>query len=114
MKRRSFLKMAAAAVGLAVTPILFEEQHGCFDGEGILWKTETFPDGHTYGSQADLFIPELWARESLAILQENMAISQLVHRDFTDEIQNQDSRVTLDMVPGEFVFDPEMKTVMLD
>lgn len=29
----------------------------------------------------DAFIPEEWARESLAILTENMVIAKLVHRD---------------------------------
>jgi hypothetical protein len=30
----------------------------------------------------DAFIPEFWAQETLAILQENMVIANLVHRDF--------------------------------
>jgi len=34
----------------------------------------------------DAFIPELWARESLAILEENMVLGNLVHRDFGDLI----------------------------
>lgn len=33
------------------------------------------------------FIPELWAAEGLAILQENMVIANLVHRDFENEIR---------------------------
>ena len=33
------------------------------------------------------FIPELWANEGLAILQENMVIANLVHRDFENEIR---------------------------
>ena len=33
------------------------------------------------------FIPELWASEGLAILQENMVIANLVHRDFENEIR---------------------------
>lgn len=33
------------------------------------------------------FVPELWAAEGLAILQENMVIANLVHRDFENEIR---------------------------
>ena len=36
----------------------------------------------------EAFIPELWARESIAILFENMVIAGLVHRDFEQEIRN--------------------------
>ena len=38
-------------------------------------------------SGANGFIPELWASEGLAILQENMVIANLVHRDFENEIR---------------------------
>lgn len=34
------------------------------------------------------YIPELWANESLAILEENMVIGNLVHRDFENVIAN--------------------------
>ena len=36
----------------------------------------------------DAFIPELWANEGLAILEENMVIANLVHRDFENEIKD--------------------------
>jgi len=45
------------------------------------WKT-------VYANDFDAFIPELWASESLAILEENMVVGQLVHRDFSPEIAN--------------------------
>lgn len=32
------------------------------------------------------WVPELWAAETLAILEENMVIGQLVHTDFEDEV----------------------------
>ena len=35
----------------------------------------------------DAYVPEIWARESLMILRENMVMANLVHRDFEDEIQ---------------------------
>jgi len=34
----------------------------------------------------DAFVPEIWAREALEILFENMVVSNLVHRDFESEI----------------------------
>lgn len=34
----------------------------------------------------DAFIPELWAQESLMILEANMVAAQLVHRDFSPQI----------------------------
>lgn len=34
------------------------------------------------------FIPALWANESIAILEENMVVSNLIHRDFENVIQN--------------------------
>jgi hypothetical protein len=35
-----------------------------------------------YANDVDALIPELWAQESLAILEENMVAANLVHRDF--------------------------------
>lgn len=39
-----------------------------------------------YANDNDCMIPELWAQESLAILEENMVMARLVHRDFSDEV----------------------------
>jgi N4-gp56 family major capsid protein len=36
-----------------------------------------------YANDNDALIPELWAQESLAILEENMVMANLVHRDFS-------------------------------
>ncbi len=36
-----------------------------------------------YANDNDALIPELWAEESLAILEENMVMANLVHRDFS-------------------------------
>lgn len=41
-----------------------------------------------FANDNDAYIPELWANEGLAILEENMVIANLVHRDFEDEIRN--------------------------
>jgi hypothetical protein len=39
-----------------------------------------------YANDNDALIPELWAQEGLAILEENMVMAQLVHRDFSMEV----------------------------
>lgn len=39
-----------------------------------------------HANDNDALIPEMWASESLAILEENMVMAHLVHRDFEDEI----------------------------
>ncbi len=36
----------------------------------------------------DAFVPEMWANEGLAILQENQVMANLVHRDFSMEVAN--------------------------
>lgn len=39
-----------------------------------------------FANDNDAYIPEIWAAESLMILQNNMVTSNLVHRDFSNEI----------------------------
>lgn len=41
-----------------------------------------------YANDNDAFIPEKWAMEGLAILEENMVMARLVHRDFSNEVAN--------------------------
>ncbi len=41
----------------------------------------------------DLFIPELWAKECLLILEENMIVANIVYRDFVEKVN-----VTLPML----------------
>lgn len=53
---------------------------------------EGFPDAYT---------PELWANESIALLEENMVMGNLVHRDFEPLIQ-QFGDVVNTRKPGEF------------
>ena len=36
----------------------------------------------------DALVPEEWARQSLAILEENMVVALLIHRDFPDDQAN--------------------------
>ena len=40
----------------------------------------------SYANDNDALIPELWARESIAVLEENMVMGQLVHRDFSMDV----------------------------
>jgi len=49
----------------------------------------------------DAFIPEFWANESLAILEENMVVANLIHRDFEPIIANFGDVVNTRR-PGEF------------
>lgn len=43
---------------------------------------QSVPFQTVYANDVDALIPELWANESLAILEENMVAANLVHRDF--------------------------------
>ena len=44
--------------------------------------------GYAAGAGNDAFIPEIWANEGLAILEENMVMANLVSRDFEPEVRN--------------------------
>jgi hypothetical protein len=50
----------------------------------------------------DAYIPELWANESIAILEENMVLGNLVHRDFENSLASYGDVVNT-RKPGEFV-----------
>lgn len=39
-----------------------------------------------FANDNDALIPEIWARESIAVLEENMVMGMLVHRDFSNDI----------------------------
>lgn len=41
-----------------------------------------------YANDNTSLIPELWSRESIAVLEENMVMGSLVHRDFSMDIAN--------------------------
>lgn len=41
-----------------------------------------------YANDNDAFIPELWAMEGLAILEENQVMAALVHKDFSPNVAN--------------------------
>lgn len=54
-----------------------------------------------FANDNDAFIPEKWAMEGLAILEENMVAAKLVHRDFEDEVRDFGDVVNTRR-PGEF------------
>lgn len=60
------------------------------------------PFVRVFDNSVDPFIPKLWANESLAILEENMVIANLVHRDFEPVVANFGDLVHTRR-PGEFV-----------
>lgn len=41
-----------------------------------------------YANDFDALIPEFWAQESLAVLEENLVVGQMVNRDFNDEVKD--------------------------
>ncbi len=52
------------------------------------WTGGNSVTGYAAGAGNDAFIPELWANEGLAILEENMVMANLVSRDFENDIRN--------------------------
>lgn len=54
-----------------------------------------------YENDLDAFIPELWAREGLALLNSNLVMAQLVNRDFEPEVAKFGDVVNTRR-PGEF------------
>ena len=54
-----------------------------------------------YANDNDALVPELWAQESLAILEENMVMANLVHRDFSPLVASYGDVVNTRR-PGEF------------
>lgn len=54
-----------------------------------------------YDNSLDAFVPEMWAMESVSILEENMVAAQLVHRDFEFMFANQGDVVNTRQ-PAEF------------
>lgn len=55
------------------------------------------------------FIPQKWAMESLAILEENMVISRLIHRDFENQVASFGETVNT-RKPGTFTAKRKTKT----
>ena len=47
----------------------------------------SIPQVSCFANDNEAFIPERWAQEGLALLQENMVMANLVHRDFESEVR---------------------------
>jgi hypothetical protein len=54
-----------------------------------------------YANDNDAFVPELWAQEGLAILEESMVMARMVHRDFQNQVAEYGDVVNTRR-PGEF------------
>ncbi len=52
------------------------------------WDGGNSVTGYAAGAGNDAFIPEQWANEGLAILEENMVMANLVSRDFENDVRN--------------------------
>lgn len=61
------------------------------------------------GDYPSAFIPQLWANEAIAILEENMVLGNLVHRDFENIVANFGDTVNT-RKPSEFVFKRKHRT----
>src|SRR6516164_9983083 len=60
------------------------------------------PFSLVYDNAIQPFIPQLWAQESLAILEENMVATALIHRDFEPIVANFGDTVNTRR-PGQFI-----------
>ena len=86
MRRRDFVKAAGV---LLVTPWFGVPASAApVDNNLLVGAVEAAVEG-SYASDStrsyDAFIPEIWAQESLRLLEESMVVGCLVHRDFHRE-----------------------------
>ena len=56
---------------------------------GRIWTPAYDPTGN----DNDAYVPEVWAEESLMILENNMVAANLVYRDFEDEKKDYENAV---------------------
>ena len=59
---------------------------------------------NVYANDVDAFIPEFWAQEGLALLEENLIAANLVHRDFENVLQQYGDTVNI-RKPGTLTAD---------
>ena len=79
MQRRNFLKVFGAAATLLGIP------GGAATLAGATPVAAAAPVAAATASSMNPMIPEMWAKESLRILQERTVVANLVHKDFGDE-----------------------------
>jgi hypothetical protein len=81
VRRRNFLAVAAAAC-VGVNFLLKNDESFAQNGSQVPLSIQRGTPEISVGPQMDA-IPEFWAREGLAILEESMVVGRIVHRDFT-------------------------------
>lgn len=130
--RRGFLKLVglfgAAATVCGVTPLLSAPVSVPLAKGGLIAHSEELIPVKLLDGEC--WVPELWAKESLRILEENMVIGGIVHRDFDlihlmnvgdvdavvktryDETAK-GTLITLDLLPGAVRLPPSLSNVSL-
>lgn len=86
LSRRSLLRRLGGAVAAAaIAPVA---KHLAIPSSFIFPDTPISPPAITFVNDPDTgyFIPEIWANESFKILESNMVMAQIVHRDFADPL----------------------------
>lgn len=73
--------------------------------ETVVFERGQVPERELVSEATNSYIPEMWAQQSLAILEESMITGALIQRDFHDQI-HQYGDVINTMRPGEFCVDP--------
>lgn len=66
--------------------------------------TMTYQDGsrrNYYANNLDVFNPTIWAREAIRLLDPNMVLGRLIHRDWDDEVHKLGDTVNA-LIPGRF------------
>jgi hypothetical protein len=88
MNRRGFLGLLAAAVPAGVFGL------PAVKAAPVKSIVDEVPKAPPLSGN-DALIPELWAKRSLEILQENMVMSNLVNRDYRDRLGECKDRVRI-------------------
>ena len=85
MNRRGFLGLLAAAVPVGVLGL--PEVKAAPPAMKPLVSGGVEPGIAVISNSSDALIPELWAQESLRVLQENMVMGNLVNRDYERKLK---------------------------
>lgn len=67
----------------------------------LLATASTICYANDFDTDNRAYVPEVWAQESLMVLEENMVVANMVHRDFENEIASEGDVVNTRR-PGEF------------
>src|SRR5664280_518751 len=86
---------------MRLTPLLSKDQTMKVWSDNMKSQYLSRPFAVCYENSLDAYVPELWAQEGLAILEENMVMANLVHRDFENTVAKFGDVVNT-RKPGEF------------